>query len=57
MTVVVMIMMMFQVWIVSLSSDDDDDAPNQLKNAFDVVKKAWKSLSPPNREVDIQGKW
>ena len=37
--------------------DDDDDAPNQLENEFDVVKKSWKSLSPPNSELQIQGKW
>ena len=37
---------------LSLSSDDDDDAPNQLKNAFYVVKKAWKSLSSLSSDDD-----
>ena len=54
MTVVVMMMMMFQVWIVLVLAVITMMMHQiKKKNAFDVVKKAWKSVNPPNTEVDI----
>ena len=36
---------------------EQEEVCKQQNNAIDVVKNIWLTLSPPNSEIEIQGKW